>query len=123
MLLSRAEALLRRAGEGKLAQLKYNDGHLEIDIDKHQVLVKGKPIKLTPIEFRLLLYMQQHSGKALTYEQILDNVWGDEYRGSVNFVHVYISHLRNKIEKDARKPRYIQSVHGVGYIFERGELI
>ena len=103
--------------------MKYNDGHLEIDIDKHQVLVKGKPIKLTPIEFRLLLYMQQHSGKVLSYEQILDNVWGDEYRGSVNFVHVYISHLRGKIEKDARNPKYIQSVHGVGYMFERGELI
>jgi len=123
VLLSRAEALLRRSGDANLSSMKYNDGHLEIDIDKHQILIKGKPVKVTPIEFRLLLFLQQNAGKTLSYDQILQNVWGDEYRGSVNFVHVYVSHLRGKIEKDPKNPRYIQSVHGVGYMFERGELI
>jgi DNA-binding response OmpR family regulator len=123
ILLTRARALLRRSENGSPSALKYNDGRLEIDVEKHHILVDGKPVKSTPIEFRLLLYLQQHAGKALTYDQILENVWGEEYRGSVNFVHVYVSHLRNKIEKNPKKPSYIHSVHGVGYIFQRGEVL
>jgi two-component system alkaline phosphatase synthesis response regulator PhoP len=123
ILISRTKALLRRSNNRDTLDSRYNDGHLEIDADKHQMRIDGKPIRSTPIEFRLLLYLQQHAGRALSYDQILENVWGEEYRGSVNFVHVYISHLRNKIEKDPKKPRYIQSVHGVGYRFERGEVI
>jgi DNA-binding response OmpR family regulator len=123
ILVSRAKALLRRSGNGDSLGSKYNDGHLEIDADKHHIRIDGKPVRSTPIEFRLLLYLQQHAGKALSYDQILENVWGEEYRGSVNFVHVYVSHLRSKIEKDPKKPRYIQSVHGLGYLFNRGEMV
>jgi DNA-binding response OmpR family regulator len=124
ILLARAKTLLRRSGNGNghPATFKYNDGRLEIDAERHQILINGKQIKVTPTEFRLLVYLERHAGKALTYNQILDNVWGEEYRGSVDFVHVYISNLRSKIEENPKNPRYIQSIHGVGYIFERRDI-
>jgi len=100
----------------------YNDGYLSIDIEKHEVLIQGKRIKLTPVEFRLLVYLARNAGKLLTFEKILVNVWGNEYRGSMEHVHVYISHLRKKVEQDARQPRYIMTIHGMGYIFEKQEL-
>ena len=107
---------------GSLASFSYNDGYLSIDIEKHEVLIHGKRIKLTPVEFRLLVYLARNAGKLLTFEKILVNVWGNEYRGSMEHVHVYISHLRKKVEQDARNPRYIMTIHGMGYIFEKQEI-
>jgi DNA-binding response OmpR family regulator len=78
---------------------------------------------LTPIEFRLLAYLARNGGKLLTFNKILANVWGAQYQGSMDYVHVYISHLRRKIERDLRNPQYILTVHGEGYIFEKQELI
>jgi DNA-binding response OmpR family regulator len=100
----------------------YNDGYLSIDIDRHEVLLHGKRIKLTPIEFRLLVYLARNGGKLLTFDRILANVWGSEYQGSIDYVHVYISHLRRKIEENAKGSRYIMTVHGVGYVFEQQEV-
>jgi DNA-binding response OmpR family regulator len=74
------------------------------------------------VEFRLLVYLARNAGKLLTFEKLIINVWGNEYLGSMEHVHVYISHLRRKIEEDARQPRYIITVHGVGYIFEKQEV-
>jgi two-component system KDP operon response regulator KdpE len=76
-------------------------------------------MKLSPIEFRLLVFLARHAGKVLTFDHILVNVWGNAYRGSMDYVHVYISHLRNKIEENPKDPRYILTVHGIGYMFER----
>jgi DNA-binding response OmpR family regulator len=66
-----------------------------------------------------LAFLASNAGRVLPFEQILDNVWGSEYKGNDDYVHVYVSHLRSKIEQDPKKPRYILSIHGVGYIFER----
>jgi two-component system alkaline phosphatase synthesis response regulator PhoP len=107
---------------GSSGPFSYSDGYLSIDIEKHEVLKQGKRIKLTPVEFRLLVYLARNAGKLLTFEKILVNVWGNEYRGSMEHVHVYISHLRKKVEEDARNPRYIMTIHGMGYIFEKQEL-
>lgn len=107
---------------GNANSFSYNDGYLSIDIEKHEVLVQRKRIKLTPVEFRLLAYLARNAGKLLTFEKILVNVWGNEYRGSMEHVHVYISHLRKKVEEDARNPRYIMTIHGMGYIFEKHDL-
>jgi DNA-binding response OmpR family regulator len=107
---------------GSSASFSYNDSYLSIDIEKHEVLIHGKRIKLTPVEFRLLVYLARNAGKLLTFEKILVNVWGNEYLGSMEHVHVYISHLRKKVEEDARNPRYIMTIHGMGYIFEKQEL-
>jgi len=121
VLLARAKAVIRRSQQNNDYQevFNYSDGRLEIDIEKHRVLIGGKQIKLTPVEFRLLAYLVSSAGRVLSFEQILDNVWGREYKGNDDYVHVYISHLRSKIEQDPKNPRYILSIHGVGYIFEK----
>lgn len=139
ILLARANTVLRRSGRsnghrgngasdpsdqrhGDSASFQYNDGYLSIDIERHDVLIHGKRIKLTPLEFRLLVYLARHGGKLLTFEKILSNVWGNGYQGSMDHVHVYISHLRRKIEENPKEPCYILTIHGIGYIFEKKEL-
>jgi DNA-binding response OmpR family regulator len=111
------------APHGNSASFSYNDGYLSINIERHEVLIHGKRIKLTPIEFRLLVYLARNGGKLLTFDRILANVWGNEYQGSIDYVHVYISHLRRKIEENIKGSRYILTVHGVGYVFEKQELV
>jgi len=125
ILLARAKTVLRRSEQlnSQHNAIEYNDGYLNIDFERRHILIKGKRIKLTPIEFRLLVHLARNTGKVLTFQQILTSVWGPEYRGSVDYVHVYISHLRNKIEENAKSPRYILTIHGVGYIFEKQKLI
>ena len=148
ILLARARAILRRIyrsygsndsngshgyngqngsqgtnGNGKSGSFSYNDGYLSIDIERHEVLVHGKRVKLSPIEFRLLVYLARNGGKLLTFDKILVNVWGNQYQGSMDYVHVYVSHLRRKLEKDSGNPHYILTVHGEGYIFEKQELL
>jgi two-component system KDP operon response regulator KdpE len=124
VLLARARTVLRRSEHpiGETNAFRYNDGYLSIDIENHHVLIKGKRIKLTSLEFRLLVYLARNAGKVLTFEQILANIWGKEYQGSMEYVHVYISHLRKKIEDDPKHPQYFVTVHRVGYIFEKQNL-
>lgn len=138
ILLARARAILRRThrpnggsngnghivhrGNGVTSAFTYNDGYLSIDIERHEVLIHGKRVKLTPIEFRLLVFLARNAGKLLTFEKILTNVWGSEYLGTMEHVHVYISNLRKKVEEDAKKPRYIVTVHGMGYLFEKQDV-
>lgn len=121
ILLARAKSVIRRSEQNDNHSLAtdYDDGHLKIDFEKHQVLINGKIIKLTPIEFRLLAYLEENAGRVLTFANILQNVWGNEYQGSDDYVHIYISHLRHKIEPNAKQPHYIISVRGVGYLFEK----
>ena len=127
ILLARARTVLRRTqqpnGNGHHAPVGYNDGYLGIDFERRNVMIKGNRVRLTPIEFRLLAHLARNAGKVLTFQQILTNVWGQEYQGSIDYVHVYISHLRSKIEENTKSPRYIMTIHGVGYIFEKQELV
>ena len=121
VLLARARAVLRRVDvplfKGQLAG--YQDEYLVVNIADHRVLIDGNPVKLSRIEFRLLAYLVKNAGRVMTFEQILENVWGWEYRDSIDYVHVYVSHIRGKIEPDAKKPRYIITEHGIGYRFEK----
>jgi DNA-binding response OmpR family regulator len=121
ILLARARSVIRRSEQNDNHDLgnDYDDGHLKIDFEKHQVLIDGKHIKLTPMEFRLLAHLEENAGRVLTFANILQHVWGNEYQGSDDYVHIYISHLRHKIEQDAKEPHYITSVRGVGYLFEK----
>ena len=121
ILLARSKSVLRRSENtnGASADFQYNNGHLSIDIEKHDVSIRGKRIQLTPVEFRLLVFLARNAGKVLTFEQIIANVWGPEYKGNTDYVHVYVSHLRRKLEENTRSPRYIVTLHGVGYIFEK----
>jgi two-component system KDP operon response regulator KdpE len=122
VLLARAKAVLRRNGHAhtQTASAGYENGHLSIDFERRDVLVRGKRIKLTPVELRLLGFLVRHEGKVLTRDHILAHVWGNESQRNEGRVHVYISYLRRKIEANPKDPRYILTVHGVGYIFENG---
>lgn len=123
VLVARAKMVLRRSETraDEVSAFQYKDGFIDIDLEKHHCLIDRKRIDLTPVEFRLLVYLARNGSKVLTQEQILANVWGKEYRGNVDYVHVYISHLRRKMEKSAKAPRYIRTIHGIGYVFERPE--
>ena len=121
ILLARARAIMRRSNlstEYQLA-LSYKDDRLNIDFEKRRVLVCGEPVKLTPVEFRMLAFLIDNMGKVVSYEQIIFDVWSRNHKGKQGSVHVYISHLRRKIEEDPKDPAYIRSVHRVGYIFEK----
>jgi two-component system KDP operon response regulator KdpE len=121
VLLARTRSVLRRIKSMSVPSTtkRFSDNYLSIDLEKHQVKADGEPVKLTATEFRLLSYLLQNAGQVLSYNQILDFVWGSEYRESVDYVHVYLSHLRRKIEKDSRNPQYLLTEYGIGYRFER----
>jgi DNA-binding response OmpR family regulator len=121
ILVARVRAALRRtdlaSGQPKLPS--YRDDYLTIDLEARRVLVRGKLVKLTATEYQLLAYLVQNSGRVLGFQQILEKVWGCEYQDSINYVHVYMSHLRNKLEEDPKNPCYLLTEHGVGYRFQR----
>jgi two-component system KDP operon response regulator KdpE len=119
VLLARARAVLRRVRSTAETDwiVVYRDDHLFIDLEAHQAQAGGKPVNLTPTEFRLLVYMFKNAGRLLSFEDILENVWGPEYLDSPNYVHVYVAHLRQKLEKNPKNPQYFLSEHGGGYRF------
>ncbi|MFN8596605.1 MAG: response regulator transcription factor [Anaerolineae bacterium] len=121
VLLARTRAVLRRAEQPALKDSapSYHDAYLTIDLNDRRVLVNNVPIKLTATEFKLLAYLVRNADRVLTFTQILENVWGWEYRDSIDYVHVYVSHLRQKLEQDPRHPEYLITEHGVGYRFEK----
>jgi two-component system, OmpR family, KDP operon response regulator KdpE len=121
VLLARARAVLRRSEQSKGMQVStvYQDGRLHIDLLQYKVLVCGQPVRLAPMAYRLLVYLIKNAGHVCTFEQILKSVWGWEYRDNLNYVHVYVSNLRQKIEEDPKNPIYILSEFGVGYRFIR----
>lgn len=123
-LTARVQAMLRRAelpssmgDEGK--DYSFSDGYLAVDITQRKVMVDGKRVKLTPIEFRLLALLLQNTGRILTHQQLLEKVWGWEYVDDLDYVRIYISHLRRKIEPDPTLPKYIITEPGVGYYFQK----
>ena len=120
-LVARVRAALRRAESASYLDGKkeavFSDGYLTINVAERKILVNGERVKLTPREFRLLALLVQNAGRILTHKQILEKVWGWEYIDDVDYVRIYISHLRQKIEPDLGLPRYILTEPGVGYYF------
>jgi two-component system KDP operon response regulator KdpE len=93
-------------------------GDLVIDFDKHHITLAGKPVDLTPTEYRLLEMLVQNAYRVVTTEQLLRGVWGPEYEGQVDQVKHYIWSLRKKIEHDPGDPQHIITERGFGYYFE-----
>jgi len=122
-LLARVRAILRRAELPPALDVEkrvtYSDDYLAVDIAERKVMVNGKRVKLTPIEFRLLALLVENAGRILTHQQLLEKVWGWEYADDLDYVRIYISHLRRKIEPEPAKPRYILTEPGVGYYFQK----
>ena len=121
-LKARVRAALRRATmpHGTTAEvLSFDEGRLVIDIVAHKVSVCGLEVSLTPIEQKLLLYLAINAGRVLTYDQILDNVWGPGYEDSVTNLKVYVRRLRQKIEPEPGEPRYVRTQWGIGYYLDK----
>jgi two-component system KDP operon response regulator KdpE len=112
-LLARLRAALRRAGPPGDPVLEV--GPIRVDLDAHAVTVDGEPVHLTPHEFGILRALAQHPGKLLTHRAILREVWGPAYGEESNYLHVYVSQLRRKLEPDAARPRYLLTEPGAGY--------
>ena len=122
VLLARVRANLRRAGTPPTQQrsgVVYSDGYLTINLDERRVLRDGAQIKLSPIEFNLLAKLVQNAPRVVSYSDLLESVWGQEYVGDLDYLRVYVWHLRKKLEPDARNPVYLQNELGVGYRFEK----
>lgn len=117
-LISRLKAVLRRTEREVPSEehLKIDDD-LTIDLRNFQVLVRGVPVKLRPTEWRLLYHLVQNAGWVMTHDMILSKVWGPEYKGADEYVRLYITYLRQKIEPDPANPKYILTERGIGYKF------
>jgi two-component system KDP operon response regulator KdpE len=113
-LLSRIRAALRRSLR-EAPEPVYRIEALEVDLARRRVSVAGKEVQLTPTEYELLRLLVTHAGKVLTHGQILRQIWGGAYVEQQNVLRVNISHLRQKIEEDASRPRYIITEPGIGY--------
>ena len=115
-LLARIRASLRRARE-EVGQPVVSHEDLVIDLARHRVQRGGREVHLTPTEYELLAYLATHRGKVLTHQVILHRVWGPEYDGETQYLRVFVSQLRRKIEPDPRAPRFLLTELGVGYRF------
>ena len=121
-LLARIRVALRHAVQTPGAQETIiKAGDLSIDLSRHIVTRDGAEVKLTVTEFKLLAYLAHNPGRVLTHQSILSKVWGIEYIDDVEYLRVYISQLRKKLEQDSRHPRHLLSEPGVGYRFSEGE--
>jgi two-component system KDP operon response regulator KdpE len=119
-LLARLRAALRRAGGGP-GEPVLTVGPITVDLEKHAVFVDGRPVHLTPHEFRLLRLLVQNEGKLLTHRSILREVWGPAYGDESNYLHVYVSQLRRKLEPDPARPRFLLTEPGAGYRLVAGD--
>jgi two-component system, OmpR family, alkaline phosphatase synthesis response regulator PhoP len=124
-VVARVKAILRRtaAAGTEFEKQKEEVEHLrigEVDIypENYEAYFKEKPLELTPKEFELLVYLARHKGRVLSREQLLSAVWNYDFVGDTRIVDVHISHLREKIEANTRKPIYIKTIRGLGYKLE-----
>ena len=119
-LVSRIRAVLRRTETATAAAGSdiAVDDELRINFDQRKVIVRGKEVRLRPTEYRLLYQLVTNAGKLMTHEMLLSRVWGTEYRDEDQYVRLYVTYLRQKIEKDPKNPRYILSERGLGYRFK-----
>ena len=122
-LLSRIRALLRRSlmpPPSRKTEIVV-DPDLKIDFSRHEVIVRGEKVVLRPTEYRLLYHLVNNAGHLLTHETLLSKVWGREYRDEAHYLRLYVTYLRQKIEKDPAHPKYILTERGVGYRFKELE--
>lgn len=120
-LVTRTRLLLRRAQSSRQSSMpppSYRDNYLAINVMDRRVMVDGRLVQLTPTEQGLLGHFLTNVGRVLTYDELLQEVWGPDYRGYPDYVRIYVWRLRNKVEKNPKDPQYILTEHGIGYRFE-----
>ena len=122
-LMARVKSQLRRYTQlGAMAEKRgnvYVTGGLIIEDDRKEVTVDGEAVKLTPIEYRILLFLVKNQGRVFSINQIYESIWEEEAIAADNTVAVHIRHIREKIEINPKEPRYLKVVWGLGYKVEK----
>ena len=118
-LQTRIKAVLRRAFAPVPARRRriVVDEDLTIDFDSREVWVRGEKVTLRPTEYRLLYHLVNNAGRLMTHDTLLSKVWGHEYRDESHYLRLYITYLRQKLERDPAHPKYILTERGMGYRF------
>jgi two-component system KDP operon response regulator KdpE len=117
-LVARIRAVLRRQGDVSAGEPVIKTGDLEIDLATRSVMVKGRPVRLTPTEYELLRYLALHAGKPVTHTTLLRQVWGEYAVGDKYNTRYVVAQIRKKIGDDPANPKYIVNEPGVGYRLE-----
>jgi DNA-binding response OmpR family regulator len=120
-VVARVHAVLRRAVVSQPALLKFDNDRLVLDTNAHMVFRDGAAVTLTPSEYSLLLALATHPGRTFTRDELIRLALRDDYEGFDRVIDTHIKNLRQKIEPDWKQPRYLVTVHGVGYRFGGGE--
>ena len=119
-LLARLRAALRRTNRGSLDEPVFRTGDLTVDFAGRRVTRGGQPVKLTATEYALLRLFIQHAGKVLTHRQMLREIWGPEHEAQTQYLRVYVTRLREKLEANPSSPALFLTESGVGYRFVEG---
>ncbi len=118
VLLARIQANLRKAATQEAGEPELTNGVIRMDLVRHEVFLRGESTFFTPKEYALLRYFMTHRGKMLTHRQILKDVWGPANVDDMQYLRVYVSQLREKIEEKPSDPTYIVTEPGIGYRME-----
>ena len=114
-LLARIRVALRHAAHAALETPVLQCGALKLDLERREVAMDGTPVRLTPLEYRLLEALAQRAGKVATHAQLLNEVWGPVGAGQTHYLRIYMGTLRRKIEPDPTRPRYLLTEPSIGY--------
>lgn len=121
VLLAKVKVVLKRYGKAAdKGASQYADGWLTVDFDARQAFVQGNPVKLTSLEFKLLSYLMKQENKVVSKQELFEQVWRDKFTGD-GTLNVHIRKIREAIEREPSKPRYIVTVWGDGYMFKGGK--
>lgn len=120
-LLARVKAILRRTSMRPEEQDEVSVKDITMNLIRHEVHVKGQRVDLKPKEFELLRLLATNKGKVFTRDFLLEQLWGYDYLGDTRTVDVHVRRIRQKIEDDASIPKYLKTVHGIGYKFQYEE--
>jgi two-component system alkaline phosphatase synthesis response regulator PhoP len=116
-VVARVRAVLRRTGASEPTSRVLAAGDVNLDLDKRQASVSGRPVELTLTEFDLLATLVENPGRVFSRMQLLDRIQGYAYEGYERTIDAHVKNLRQKIENDPKQPRYILTVYGLGYKF------
>jgi two-component system response regulator RegX3 len=114
-LVARVRAILRRRGAGVETNTQYHAGNIQMDLDRHEVLVNGRAVELTPKEFQILKQFLESPRRVFSRQEMLNRVWGESYALEEHALDVHIHSLRQKIERNPARPTFLLTVRGVGY--------
>lgn len=118
ILLARIEANLRKAATQEAGEPDIMNGRIKMDLVRHEVFIEGEKANLTPKEYELLRYFIVNRGKMITHKQLLKDVWGPAHADDMQYLRVYVSQLREKIEPNPKSPSYVVTEPGIGYRME-----